>query len=134
LLSDPVTGDWRFVFMNITEEDGLVILKPVGRIDHGNAGLFQSQLSPHLDNCSSDGTRILLDFSDVEYISSVGLRVLMMAAKKLKPITAGISMTCLQPVVGEIFRISRFDYVLPVYDDRETARIRIEAARKTEPA
>jgi anti-anti-sigma factor len=61
------------------------------------------------------GTRgLVLDFSGVDYISSVGLRVLMIAAKKMRTNGARIGVAALQPVVAEIFAISRFDGVLEV--------------------
>ena len=58
---------------------------------------------------------MILDFSGVEYISSVGLRVLMIAAKQMRARGARIAVAALQPVVAEIFAISRFDSVLDVY-------------------
>ena len=118
--------------MELVNGEGLVVLKPVGRIDHTNAAVFQTELTPYIDSCLSGGARILLDFSGVEYISSVGLRVIMMAAKLLKPVSGGIFVAGLQPVVREIFKISRFDYVLPIYDDPETAKLQIASAANRE--
>lgn len=55
---------------------------------------------------------MVLDFGGVEYISSVGLRVLMIAAKAMKGHGARIILAAPQPVVAEILSISRFDRVL----------------------
>ena len=60
-------------------------------------------------------TALLLDFTDVEYISSVGLRVLMIAARQMRGRKARIAVAGLQSVVGEIFAISRFNSVLEVF-------------------
>ena len=49
----------------------------------------------------------MLDFADVEYISSAGLRVLMIAAKQMRARDAKIAVAALQPMVAEIFAISR---------------------------
>lgn len=62
-------------------------------------------------------TGLVLDFSKVTYISSVGLRVLMIAAKQMRGRHARIAVTGLQPIVAEIFSISRFDAVLEVFPD-----------------
>jgi len=51
----------------------------------------------------------------VEYISSVGLRVLMLASKQSKAQGCTLAVCGLQPVVREIFAISRFDLVLQVF-------------------
>jgi anti-anti-sigma factor len=47
----------------------------------------------------------------------VGLRVLMVAARQMRAQQAGFAIAGLQPVVAEIFAISRFDKVLPVHAD-----------------
>ena len=57
----------------------------------------------------------MLDFTAVAYISSVGLRVLMIAARQVRGRHARIAIAGLQPVVAEIFGISRFDKVLEVF-------------------
>ena len=56
----------------------------------------------------------MIDFSAVEYISSVGLRVLMIAAKKMREREAPLLVAAPQSVVAEIFAISRFDRILTV--------------------
>ncbi len=89
----------------------VVVAAPAGRIDHGSADSFRDQLAPILDQCSDGRDRIALDFSAVEYISSVGLRVLMVAAKQAKAQGGKIVIASMQPVVKEIFDISRFSFV-----------------------
>jgi len=64
---------------------------------------------------------VVLDFSGVEYISSVGLRVLMVTAKQMRGQAATFAVAALQPVVAEIFAISRFDRVLVVHPDLRSA-------------
>ena len=91
----------------------LTLLGVAGRVDHRSAGELEAALG---DAMTSPGA-LLLDFSGVEYISSVGLRVLMVAARHRRAEQAGFAIASLQPVVAEIFAISRFDKVLPVYDD-----------------
>jgi len=64
---------------------------------------------------------MVLDLSAVEYISSVGLRVLMLAARQVKAQEGQIAIAALQPVVREVFEISRFDLVFKVFADIEAA-------------
>ena len=89
----------------------VVIAAPVGRIDHASAEVFKQKLEPLLAHCTEGSDRVVLDFSGVEYISSVGLRVLMLAAKQVKVQKGMIVIAGMQPVVKEIFDISRFNYV-----------------------
>ena len=91
-----------------------VIAMPVGRIDHRTAGEFEAALTPLVAAAAAAKGALVLDFSRIEYISSVGLRVLMIAAKKMREREASLLVTALQSVVAEIFAISRFDRILTV--------------------
>lgn len=91
-----------------------IVAAPQGRIDHSSAAALESALAPLLEQTGSRQGALVLDFSAVEYISSVGLRVLMLAAKQMRAQQAKLSVAALQGVVAEIFTISRFDKVLVV--------------------
>jgi anti-anti-sigma factor len=99
----------------------VVVAVPAGQIDHPNAELLEQALAPILDATSMRRSALVLDFSRVEYISSMGLRVLLMAAKKLRAQNARIAVAALQPVVMEIFGIARFNHVLEVFPDVRAA-------------
>lgn len=92
-----------------------------GRIDQGTAAQFQELLAPLLVQVKAGAAPLLLDFSGVDYISSVGLRVLMLAAKQVKAQQGKIAIAALTPVVAEVFQISRFHLVFPVHPDVATA-------------
>src|SRR5262249_43974723 len=97
--------------MEVTQQrygDALV-LTPVGRIDNSTTDGLRADLNTRLEACRKGGDRLVLDFSKVDYISSVGLRVLMLAAKKAREQDGSIVVAALQPVVREIFEISRFN-------------------------
>ena len=90
----------------------VAVAEVAGRIDHAGAAAFEQSLSPLLAGSGSSKGGVVLDFGGVEYISSVGLRVLMIAAKEMKGHGARIILAAPQPVVAEILAISRFDRVL----------------------
>jgi anti-anti-sigma factor len=91
----------------------IVAATPVGRIDHVAAPALERALAPMLGDAHVAG--LILDFAGVGYISSIGLRVLMVAAKQMRARRARIAVVALQPIVAEIFAISRFDAVLEVF-------------------
>ena len=93
----------------------VVVAAPVGQIDHPNAQQLQNALAPIVAETAASKTALVLDFAGVEYISSMGLRVLMVAAKQLRAENARIAVAALQPVVEEIFDIARFKHVLEVF-------------------
>jgi anti-anti-sigma factor len=93
----------------------VVVAVPTGRIDHQSAAQFEAALAPLVHEACSGKGALVLDFTGVEYISSVGLRALMIAAKQLRAAGAKIAVTNLRPVVAEILAISRFDRLLGVF-------------------
>jgi anti-anti-sigma factor len=98
-----------------------LVLAVSGRIDHASAEGFKAALQPYLEQCRAGANAIVLDFSAVQYISSVGLRVLMLAAKQVKSQGGAIGVAALEPVVKEIFEISRFNLVIPCFEDVRAA-------------
>ena len=95
--------------------DGILVLSPEGRIDHANSENFRTGLGPFVDRCKSDGERIVLDLAGVDYISSAGLRCFMLAEKQAKAQGGTIVVAAMQPVVKEIFEISRFTLVFETF-------------------
>src|SRR5262245_34626583 len=89
-----------------------LVLAPAGRIDHADA--FQEALAPFMQRCAAGQDQLVLDLSRVDYISSAGLRVLMLARKQAKHQGGTLVVATLQPVVKEIFEISRFTIVFDV--------------------
>ena len=96
--------------------DNVLVLTPTGRIDHKTADSFESTFLPHVDDCGARGVNIVLNLSLVDYMSSVGLRVLMAAAKTAKKLDSTIVVAGLQPTLQEIFQISRFTTLFRVFD------------------
>lgn len=88
-----------------------------GRVDHSGAEEFRQQLWPLLQDCADGRDQLVLDLSGMDYISSAGLRVLMLASREVKPRNGRVVVAGLQPVVLEIFEISRFNLLFKVYPD-----------------
>jgi len=93
----------------------VVVVAPVGRIDYLVAAEFERTLVPLLDPGSGSRRGLVVDFSGVDYISSVGLRVLMIATRSIRSRGARLAAAALQPAVQEIFSISRFDRVVEIF-------------------
>jgi anti-anti-sigma factor len=98
-----------------------LVVAPAGRIDHRSAAELEAALLPLVAQAAQNQAALVLDFSGVDYISSVGLRVLMIAARQMRAGSARLSVAALQSVVAEIFSISRFDKVLVVCATLEDA-------------
>jgi len=93
----------------------VVLIEVEGRIDHGTAPAFASALLPHVEGCTGETKKLLLDLAAVNYMSSAGLRVVMIAAKGCRKQSGKMVLAALQPTIQEIFKIGRFDMVLDTF-------------------
>ena len=100
--------------------DALVV-RPAGRIDHRSAADLEAALMPLVQQAAMQRQPLVLDFSGVEYISSVGLRVLMIAARQMRSADVRLSVAAMERAAAEIYTISRFDKVLVVCATLEDA-------------
>jgi anti-sigma B factor antagonist len=94
----------------------VVVITVEGRIDHSTAPAFGSALLPHVEGCAGETKKLLIDMSKVTYISSAGLRILMIAAKGCRKQDGKVVLAGLQPTVSEVFKIGRFDTVFTVFE------------------
>jgi anti-sigma B factor antagonist len=106
--------------MQIGEQrrDEVTVLSPAGRIDNDTSPAFQSRLLAAVGNGPS---AVLVDLAGVDYMSSAGLRALMMGAKQSKAAKGKLGVASLKPVVKEIFAISRFGHVVQVFETPDDA-------------
>jgi anti-anti-sigma factor len=103
------------------QEGAVRVLAPKERLDQAHAQAFQAALAPHLAQCKPGDVALVLDFSNVVYISSVGLRVLMLAAKQVKAQNGRIAVAVLTPLVAEVFQVSQFNLVFDVFPTVDAA-------------
>jgi anti-anti-sigma factor len=92
---------------------GAVVVAASGRIDLSNADTFKDMLSAALSR-AKDGA--ILDLSGVDYMSSAGLRSLMIVFKASKTDGKSFAIAAMGPLLLEIFTISRFNLVFPLFD------------------
>jgi anti-anti-sigma factor len=106
--------------MQISEEKIVDVLAVSlrGRLDGTTSKAVEEYLLKQIDA----GERVLvLDLTHLDYISSVGLRVFMMAAKRLKVVKGKIVVCSLQAPIKQVFDISGFTTLFPMFDNRDAA-------------
>jgi|SRR5687767_12949771 len=89
----------------------------VGSLDSTTAPAAQKALEPVLASAKN----VALDFTQLDYISSAGLRVLLGAAKHLRASGGTLRMFGLNQSVREVFEISGFSAILSVYPSEAEA-------------
>ena len=93
------------MIITITEKNNCRVAEVKGRIDTATAPEAEKHLKAFV--AAEDGP-VLLDCSGLEYISSGGLRILLVIEKELKSANRHIVLCCLRPEVEKIFRLTGF--------------------------
>lgn len=105
--------------MEIRKEtiSGVTVLSPIGRVDSNSAREVEEVLLPLFD----EGAPILVDFGSLSYISSAGLRVLLLAARRSKATGVPLALAGMSKPVDEVFKISGFAKLFKIHADRAAA-------------
>ena len=108
--------------MEIREERSgrVLVVAPVGRVDSNSSPQLESRLLAHL---AKGEQRIVIDMHGVEYISSAGLRVLLMLGKRLGE-SGRLVLCSLGPAVRQVFELAGFVPIFNVETSREVALAR----------
>ena len=96
------------IVKNYNEKE--LMLSIDGRIDTITSQELDKEINGELGNFDS----LIMDFANLEYISSAGLRVLIATEKKLKASNTPFVIKNVNDTVGEIFRMSGFDKILKI--------------------
>jgi anti-sigma B factor antagonist len=104
--------------VTVKEVNEVSVLSFEGNLDTNTAPQAQEQIDQLIDGGSS---KILINFNELNYISSAGLRVLLATAKKLKATSGDLKICGLNQTVQEVFDISGFSSILSVVATEEDA-------------
>jgi len=104
--------------MNIEqcERDGITCLAIEGRLDAESAPQAEPVVKAIL---GEKKTSLLFDLSRMEYISSAGLRIILLAVKDMRNRKGKVVLCGLRPYVKEIFDVSNFSSIIPITDTVE---------------
>ena len=101
-----------------TKMDAVTVVAMEGNLDTNTSVDAQSHINALIDE---GATKLLTDFTKVDFVSSAGLRVLLATAKKLGGIGGSLRICGLNEAVNEVFEISGFSTILDVFPNREVA-------------
>jgi anti-sigma B factor antagonist len=109
------------VELSCRSANGILVAAVNGRVDESTWEAFAERMSAAIDQAASDKLlELMLDLSNLDYMSSRGLRVLTMAKRQAE--TMGLTITLAAPneVMREILAISRYDKLFHVSDSVDT--------------
>ena len=102
--------------MDITQErDGVVVVVRLsGRLDSSSAPGAEEQLTAAV---AGEAPRVAIDMSQLTYVSSAGLRVLLVTAKKIQQQQGKLALGGLADNVREVFAATGFDTIITIAAD-----------------
>jgi anti-anti-sigma factor len=118
--------------LKITTEErkpGVFVAKLAGRLDSATCPACEEKIKPLLKK----STRILmLDLKDLDYISSMGLRIVLEAQKALRGPGRHVLLLHVQPQVAKVFDLADILPKTSIFDSVESADIFLEAVQNRE--
>ena len=99
-------------------KDGVLIAVLSGRIDSNSAPGLQSALESGID---LGDQALVLDFEHVPFISSAGLRVCLVIARKFNEPGKAFGICTPSDPIREVVAISGFDQIIAIYDSQAAA-------------
>jgi anti-anti-sigma factor len=100
------------------KEGNVMVLAVKGRIDAVTAPEFEKRV---LGMITDEDCTLVLNLNSLEYISSAGLRSILLSAKQIKAKNGKLIFTSLQGPVKEVFKISGFGSLFKIYDTEAEA-------------
>ena len=104
--------------INEIKTDQCVIIGITGRLDTTNYSVLEKKIMELIDN---NNIKILVECSKMDYISSSGLRILLMGLKKITLMKGKFALCGLQENISEIFEISGFTSIFDIHASSEDA-------------
>ena len=100
------------------KQENATVVKVTGKMD----AVSSPELEKELVQLMAEGEKnFVVDLAELDYISSAGLRVILATAKRLKDKEGKILLASLQDMVKEVFEISGFSAIIPIYESVEFA-------------
>ncbi len=106
--------------IKITTEENFVLVSIDGSLDTNTSKAAHDQLNNLVDEGK---IKLLIDLTNLNYIASSGLRILLATSKKLKPLKGEMRICGLNETVNEVFEISGFTMIFNVFKSAEEAKV-----------
>lgn len=116
--------------IHVVPVDKATVIHLKGRIDGPAAEYLLTTLSSLIE---TDKILLVVDFKDLKFIGSVGLRALLACDRKLKPKTGQLHLCNLSRDIAEVFEITAFTELFPIHADLDQALAKINGDSSTAP-
>lgn len=107
-------------------EDAIGLIRLVGSLDIAGVGQVETRFAGY---CAGEQPRVIVDLSGVDFMSSIGIRLLTLNAKSVA--TRGGKMVLLNPNpdVLSVLEITGIPAIIPIYSHIESAETVLKSSR-----
>ncbi len=106
------------MIVDIQRTGSAVVLIAEGHVDSATAPEFQSAICAAIE---STDQMVILDLEKVPFMSSAGLRTVLMVSKDLQKRNARVAVCSPQQMVRDVFTISGFERIIGIYNTQHDA-------------
>ena len=99
-------------------ENNIRLIKLTGTLDTAGVGMIETKFT---GNCAGENPRVLVDLSNLEFLASIGIRLLVLNARSIS--SRGGRMVLLNPTpdVRSVLEVTGIPAIIPIYDGLESA-------------
>jgi anti-anti-sigma factor len=100
------------------QDNGVRLIKLSGRLDILGTGAIETKFAGY---CAGENPRVVVDIAEVDFLASIGIRLLMLTAKSIS--SRGGKMVILNPIpdVQSVLEITGIPAIIPIYSSLESA-------------
>jgi len=100
-------------------ENNIRLIRLIGKLDIVGTGAIETKLASY---CAGDGVRVAVDLSGVDFLASIGIRLLTLTARSVT--SRGGKMVLIDPMpdVQSVLDITGIPAIIPIYSQLESAK------------
>ncbi len=97
--------------IDVKQDGEIFVVELEGRMDTNTSPEFQKEMETYY---SREGFKMILDFDKLDFVSSAGLRVLLLIQKKSKALNGSLVIKNVKPEIQEVFDMTGFSDILTI--------------------
>ncbi len=97
--------------IEVKQDGEIFVVELEGRMDTNTSPEFQKEMEAYY---SKEGFKMILDFDRLDFVSSAGLRVLLLIQKKSKALNGSLVIKNVKPEIQEVFDMTGFSDILTI--------------------
>ena len=100
-------------------ENNIRLIKLIGKLDITGVDTIETRFSGY---CGGEQPRVVVELSEVEFLASIGIRLLILNAKSVSSRGGRMVLLCPRPEVRSVLEITGIPAIIPIYDGLESAQ------------